>query len=65
MSVHKDKRPGDVGYVIWPDHTIVPLDEFNYERDYSYKSDDFTTVWCSPDLMEDEVLEIAYVKDLI
>lgn len=65
MSVHRDRRPGDVGYVIWPDYTVaVPLDEFDYERDWSHKSDDYTIVWCSPDLTEEQILEIAYVKDL-
>ena len=30
--------------IVWPDDTYCDRDEFNYERDYSHMSDDFTVL---------------------
>lgn len=57
--VSRTKDPAKNGWVIWPDYTITELEGFDYERDWSYKSDDYLILWAPPDYTAAEVLQIA------
>ncbi|MEK6882090.1 MAG: hypothetical protein AABY22_20910 [Nanoarchaeota archaeon] len=38
----------------WPDGTEVPFEDFNYEKDWAWKSDDFVIIYIDSDEYDTE-----------
>lgn len=54
-----------IRWVIWPDYTIVRFEDFNYERDWSWKSDDYLTFYTPANFDDDDAIDWAREQRLV
>ena len=49
-----DKKMEKIKIIRWPDGTEVPFEDFNYEKDWAWKSDDFVIIYIDSDEYDTE-----------